>query len=78
MFTANSWNHFTFRFERTSDNRLHYRDMVINNATYNFDIFKNSISNTSTASVTAKIELVEDGVPDSYSLWIDELSLANI
>jgi len=78
VFTANSWNHFTFRFERTSDNRLHYRDMVINNAVYNFDIFKSSIANSGAASVTMKIELVEDGVPDSYSLWIDKLSLGDI
>ena len=78
QFTANSWNHFTFRFERTAANQLHYLDVVINNVTYNFNILKNPITNTASPSVIVKVELVGDNVPDSYSLWIDELSLADI
>ena len=78
VFTANSWNHITFRFERTAANQLHFMDMTINNVNYNIDLLANPISNTNPASVTVKVELVGDGVPDSYSLWIDEMSLANI
>lgn len=77
-FTANSWNHLIFRFERTTNNQLHYRDMVINDVSYNFDILEGPVSNTNPDSVTVRAELVEDGTPHSYSVWTDELSLASI
>ena len=78
VFTANSWNHFTFRFQRTGNNQLLYQDMVINNVTYNFNVLKNPVSNTNSNPVVVKVELVGDGTPDSYSLWVDEMSLADI
>lgn len=76
VFTANSWNHFTLNFERTSGNQLHYQNIVINGNTYTFEKFANPLSDTSAASVALETTLIGDGVPDTYSMWLDKMTLA--
>lgn len=76
VFTANSWNHFTLNFERTSGNQLHYQNIVINGNTYTFEKLANPLSDTSAASVALETTLIGDGVPDTYSMWLDKMTLA--
>ena len=73
--SANTWNHFTLHFSRTSSNQLYYQDIVINGPTYSFNMYENPISNTNSASMKVKVVLDGNSSGTAYSLWLDEVSL---
>lgn len=74
-FSANTWNHFTLHFSRTSGNQLFYQDIVINGSTYNFNVYENPIANSNSASMKVQIKLDGNSSGTSYAAWLDQFSL---
>jgi hypothetical protein len=72
---ANQWIHFIFDMERTSSNKLHYKDFSINGTPNVLDLYFNPSAKTPDAIV---IHFDEDGdaSQDSYSVWLDEVTLS--
>jgi hypothetical protein len=75
-FSANTWNHFTLNFSRTSSNQLLYQNIVINNVTYGFNMTQSPISNSNADSMAIDVTLDGDQNGDAYTFLFDQMTLA--
>jgi len=74
IFTPNSWNHFVFNAERTSGGQVHYKNVVINNSTYTFDVYANSTASTPDGA-SVYLDLDGDSGQHDYSVYFDNMKL---
>jgi len=73
-FTANSWNHFTWNFERV-DSRVHYISLVINDITYPVDVYLDAQPNYGGSDINVAFQMDGDYRQDSYGVWLNQMSL---
>ena len=73
-FSANSWNHFVWNFERVGT-KVHYISLVINGVTYGMDIYHDAESNYNADDINVAFQMDGNFEQDPYHVWLDKVTL---
>ncbi len=73
---SNAWNHVTLKVQRTSDNHLTYQSITLNGQTANLNwTFEHGSAQTDWYGVTVNYQMDGNSHQDSYSVYLDNLTL---
>ena len=75
MPAANSWTHVVLEVERTSDNRLHYISLTLNDVKHSLDWYYDSTS-TSWNGMDVNYQMDGNFQQTHYSTWVDKMTLS--
>ena len=71
----NDWNHVIVRFQRTSDNKVHYQSITLNGATHDIDrTFAPYTAPSDWYGLTVKFQMDGNKTQTSYSVKVDKLN----
>jgi len=72
----NSWNHLTLKVQRTSDDHLVYQTITLNGVTNNLNWTFGHGSAPGWYGVTINYQMDSDSRPDSYNVYLDDLTFS--
>lgn len=73
---SNAWNHITLKVQRTSDNHLTYQSITLNGQTTNLNwTFEHGGAQNDWSGVTVNYQMDGNSRQDSYSVYLDNLTL---
>jgi len=73
---SNAWNHLTLKVQRTSDNHLVYQSITLNGVTNNLNWTFGHGSAPGWYGVTINYQMDGDSRPDSYNVYLDDLTFS--
>ena len=73
-FSANTWHHLVWQFER-SDSQVHYINVTIDNQTTSVDVFHNAQPDSGGDGISVAFQLDGDSTQQPYNVWLDEVTL---
>ena len=72
----NAWNHLTLKVQRTSDDQLVYQSITLNGVTNNLNWTFGHGSAPGWYGVTINYQMDSDSRPDSYNVYLDDLTFS--
>jgi hypothetical protein len=74
-FPANTWIHLVWNLERVG-NQVHYVSLVVNNTTYNLDIYHSNQPLWQMQDIDVAFQMDGDYAQQPYTVWLDNVSLS--
>ena len=75
-FQAYNWNHVTIELERTLDDQLHWVAITLNGSRHSIDRYVASKPTGYSNGISVDFQMDGDYNQESYSVWIDKMSLS--
>lgn len=73
-FSANTWHHLVWQFER-ANHQVHYISLTVDGNTMAVDAYKDPQTNGSSDDINVAFQLDGDFKQDPYNVWLDQVNL---
>jgi hypothetical protein len=73
-FSANTWHHIMWQFERVN-HQMHYISLTVDNNTMPVDIYKDPQTNWNFEDINVAFQLDGDIKQHPYNVWLDQVNL---
>jgi uncharacterized protein YkuJ len=74
-FSANTWNHLVWNFERVGD-QVHYVSVTVNDQTYNVDVYHSNEPGWPMQDIDVAFQIDGDYAQQPYTVWLDKVNLS--
>jgi hypothetical protein len=74
VFSANTWNHLVWTFERVG-NQVHYVSVAVNGQTYNVDLYEQNQPGWPIEDIDVAFQMDLDSLGEPYTVWLDKVTL---
>jgi hypothetical protein len=74
-FSANTWHHLVWQFERVNG-QVHYIAVTVDGQTSNADIYMGPQANVNGDEIDVAFQLDGDDKQDQYDVWLDQVTLS--